>query len=341
VRYGWVLVVVLATLLAGGGLGARDAGAVSYDAEELRVLELINEYRQDNGLEPLLLSSTLSVASERHSEDMGERDFFAHNTASSSYYPAGSEPWDRMDAEGYDYNTYKGENIAAGYETAEEAFRAWRESPSHNRAMLEGDYRVVGIGRKNIPGSGFGWYWTTDFGGRVDPSAHAPGERPPGKESAKERQEPEEPADRGGIENGALDSRAVWQQEARDGADLIVDGHIRLGGYNDGEDGLRQKVRIRRNDVLIYRLKIVTDERGERPSDRLVVRLTDGKGRVLGVLGRYTDADAEDEWRRERVNLSRFADELAGESVWVDLAAETDAGDLTTFYVDDVALRRR
>lgn len=334
-RYGWVVVAVLAVLLAGSVFAAREADATSYDAEELRVLRMINDYRQDNGLEPLLLSDTISVAAERHSEDMGERGFFAHNTASSSYYPAGAEPWDRMEKEGYNYNTYKGENIAAGYETAEEAFRAWRNSPSHNAAMLDGNYRVVGVGRVNVPGSPFGWYWTTDFGAKVDPTAHAPGEQPPNGESSRQQERKERAKDLGEVENGALSSRAVWRQEARDGAELIVDGRARLGGYNDGEDELRQKIRIGQDDRLSYRLKITTDE-PEPPYDRLLVRLTGEKGRQLGVLKRYTDADATDEWRRERVNLSRFA----GETVYVSFYVETDERHLTTFYVDDVALER-
>jgi uncharacterized protein YkwD len=336
-RYGWVAVTVLAVLLVGSAFAARDADATSYDSEELRVLRLINDYRQNNGIEPLLLSDTLSLASERHSEDMGERGFFAHNTVSSSYYPAGAELWDRMEVEGYDYNTYKGENIAAGYDTAEEAFEAWRISPSHNAAMLDGNYSVVGVGRVNVPGSRFGWYWTTDFGAKVDPTAHAPGEQPPGEEPSKQQnREPKKPAeDLGNTENGAFDSRSVWHQEATDGAELIVDGHARLGGYNDGEDDLRQKIRVGQDNRLSYRLKITTDER-EHPSDRLLVRLTDEEGRQLKVLEKYTDADAGDRWRRERVDLSRFADE----TVYVSFYVKTDARYLTTFYVDDVVLKR-
>ncbi len=330
-RNGWVVVAVLAVLLAGVAVGARDAGAASYDAEELRVLRLINEYRQENGLEPLLLSDTLSVASERHSEDMGEHNFFAHDTVSSSYYPAGAEPWDRMAAEGYKYDTFKGENIAAGYETAEEAFEAWRNSPSHNHAMLDGNYRVVGVGRVNVPGSRFGWYWTTDFGTEVDPTAHTPGEQP--SQPQRHREHGKSAEDLGDVENGAFDSRAVWEQEARDGAELILGGRARLGGYNEGEDHLRQKIRVGEDDHLSYRLKITTDER-EHPADRLLVRLTDEEGRQLEVLERYTDA--EDEWRRDRVDLSRYA----GEKVYVTFSVETDSRLLTTFYLDEVVLER-
>ena len=84
---------------------------------------------------------------------MARYDFFAHNTARSSFYPTGSRPWDRMEAEGYTYNTAKGENLAVGYETASQAMTAWQESPSHNAAMLERDYKVVGISRLDVPGS--------------------------------------------------------------------------------------------------------------------------------------------------------------------------------------------
>src|ERR687894_1092304 len=175
-RYAWVVIAVLAALFVGvAGVDGR-ADAESYDPEELQFLELINGYRADHGLRALVLSDTLAVAAEHHSQDMARYSFFAHNTAASSYYEAGSRPWDRMEAEGYRYNTHKGENIAVGYETAEEAFRAWRESPSHNQAMLDDRYRVIGIARINLPGSVHGWYWTTDFGGALDPTSHEPGE---------------------------------------------------------------------------------------------------------------------------------------------------------------------
>jgi uncharacterized protein YkwD len=102
---------------------SQEASAQSYDAEEMQFLELINAYRQDNGLEPLLLSAPLSVASERHSEDMGTYGFFSHTTVQSSYYPAGSGHAERISQEGYDYDTYTSENVAYGQATAEETTR--------------------------------------------------------------------------------------------------------------------------------------------------------------------------------------------------------------------------
>lgn len=343
-RGGLILLLSLAVLLAGAVLGGKSALASPYDPEELQFLQLINQYRQNNGLQPLLISDTLTVPSERHNEDMAKYDFFAHDTVGSSYYPAGSKPWDRMAAEGYDYNTYRGENLAVGYETAEEAFEAWRLSPSHNQAMLDGNYKVVGIARLYMPGSEYEWYWTTDFGGVVDPSSHTAGgrprskENPPAPEAPKpdppKPEVPQRPADRGGIENGAMQDNSVWQQKARDGAPLILKGGVaRFGDYDDGRDELWQKIRIQDGAKLSYRVKVESDD-ARAPFDRMFVRLEDAQGKSRAIL-RIHDSEDVGAWRRETLDLSRFA----GETVYLSLFTTTDASRLTTFYVDEVSLK--
>ncbi len=65
-------------------------------SEEQRLVDLINGYRQANGLGPLVPSGTLSVAAGRHSEDMAEYGFFSHISEASSYYPAGASQYDRL-----------------------------------------------------------------------------------------------------------------------------------------------------------------------------------------------------------------------------------------------------
>ena len=355
-RHRWWVTVVVVALLSTLVLSGRGDAATSYDAEETRFLSLINEYREDNGLRPLILSDTLTVASEHHSKDMADYGFFAHNTEKSSYYPAGSEPWDRMEAEGYQYNTAKGENLAVGYESAEEAMKAWQESPSHNEAMLDGNYRVMGVARINVPGSVHNWYWTTDFGGYVDPSAHTAGEKPepakpeqrkPEQRKPEPQEEPAAPApaapdqkvaeptkDTNGLDNGAMGKLGGWSQEARDGADLVHDeGYARLGGYHDGVDDLRQKIRVGAESRLAYDLKVKTG--GGQTSDWMSVRLTDGKGETVAVLEKYTGREAIG-WDRERVDLSRFA----GRTLFLSLHAQTDDERLTSFQVDRVTLRQ-
>lgn len=149
--------------------------ARTYSAQEVAFVQLINDYRQQRGLSRLLVSDLLSDAARKHSSDMGKYSFFSHTTVASDYFPVNSTPWVRMAACGYGFNTYKGENIAAGYSTANGVFAAWRASAGHNQIMLTAQYAVIGIAQVYVPGSVYGYYWTADFGGYVDDSAHALG----------------------------------------------------------------------------------------------------------------------------------------------------------------------
>ncbi|MHB9112730.1 MAG: CAP domain-containing protein [Thermoleophilia bacterium] len=149
-------IVALATLVM---VLAAAPSAFAYDGEELAFLTLINNYRASYGLPALTMSDSLYNASENHSWDMATYNYFSHTGRN------GSSPWDRIRAAGYTYNTYLGENIAAGYVDAQSVFVGWRNSPGHNANMLNANYRAIGIGRAYGSGSTYGWYWTTDFGG--------------------------------------------------------------------------------------------------------------------------------------------------------------------------------
>ena len=346
-RRRWLLAVLAVVMLSTFALAGSGGAATAYDDEELEFLGLLNDYREQNGLRPVILSDTLTMAAEHHSEDMAEYGFFAHNTARSSYYPAGAQPWDRMKAEGYDYNTAKGENLAVGYETASEAMQAWKTSPSHNAAMLDGNYRVMGVARINDPDSVHGWYWTTDFGGYVDASAHAPGdpdgpqpqqqsapEEPEGPPPTADEAKDEPPPDTDVLDNGGFAKIGGWSQKARDGADLVLvdDRRARLGGYHDGRDELWQKVRVRADATLVYDLKVKAGD--EDPDDELLIRLTDTKGEQIAVIKRHAGRETGG-WERGRVDLSRFA----GRTLLLRFDARTDGERLTSFYVDRMALR--
>ncbi|CAN5201197.1 hypothetical protein BH24ACT19_BH24ACT19_07640 [soil metagenome] len=360
-RYGHLsyrhLAVAVLSVLFMGILGGSVRAQSSYDSEELEFLQIINEHRQNNGLPTLILSDALTDASERHDEDRARYNFFAHETLGSSYFPINSEPWDRMALSGYDYpESSMAENLVAGYETAEEAFEAWRTSPGHNVNMLDGNQKVIGIARIYDPDSYYGWYWTTDFGSELDPTSHAPGESSSeqrasqNEQTTEQEQEPERRrqssdkaggdrnADESGVENGAMEKDGVWEQKtAREGNDLIDEGVARLGGYDGAKDELLQSIRISKGQRLVYRVRVETEET-EHPADGLVVHLTDGNGRQLVTLESHTDADAQssedDGWVEESVELSRFA----GRSVKLAFLAKTDEARPTSFYVDDVAL---
>ncbi len=140
--------------------GAAAAPACG-DAEEVAFLGLINQYRAQNGLEPLAMSPTLTTAARDHSLDMGTQNYFDHTGLNGSTF------FQRIAAAGYPGGT-TAENIFAGGQTAQGAFESWRNSPGHNANMLNPAYKAIGIGRANVPGSDWGWYWTTTFGDVVD-----------------------------------------------------------------------------------------------------------------------------------------------------------------------------
>lgn len=162
------LLVLVSVFLFAGVAQAR-----SYSAEEAAFFNLINNYRAQKGLPRLQASDTVAEAAARHSLDMGKYGYFSHTTAGSDFFARGSQPWDRMSSVGYGYQTAMAENIAAGQQTAQQVFDAWRTSSGHNANMLSGSYKVIGIARRTVSGSPYGVYWTTDFGGAVDPSSHA------------------------------------------------------------------------------------------------------------------------------------------------------------------------
>ena len=134
------------------------------DEEERAFLELINAYRAEHGVGPLVMSQALGAAAETHSLDMAATGYFDHTMSD------GSSVAQNLRNHGYTGRTY-GENITAGVETADAAFSMWRNSSAHNENMLRSAYTAIGIGRAQAPGSGYGWYWTTIFGGTVDAPA--------------------------------------------------------------------------------------------------------------------------------------------------------------------------
>ncbi|HEY8173965.1 MAG TPA: CAP domain-containing protein [Dehalococcoidia bacterium] len=134
----------------------------AWDSEEQAFLGLINSHRAQNGLGPLAASYTLSRAAQWKSNDMGENAYFAHDDLTRTWIQ-------RIRDCGYGYNTWIGENIAAGISSAQTAFDLWKGSPGHNANMLSTNYSAIGIGRAYVAGSPYGWYWTTEFGGVIDP----------------------------------------------------------------------------------------------------------------------------------------------------------------------------
>ena len=163
-----ILVPVSALLfllvITGGHLSAaaQDESTKYSAAEaEIEMLKRINDFRQENGLHPLVLSEPLGIAAERKASDMAKRDYVAHVS------PDGQDPQELLDEVGYDYNTAVGENIAAGHQGTEATFKQWLNSPEHREIMLDESFTAVGIGRAHNAQAEYGWYWAAEFAGEV------------------------------------------------------------------------------------------------------------------------------------------------------------------------------
>lgn len=125
------------------------------DAQDFDLVNLINSYRAENGLNPLVTQAQLMTAAAIHSQDQATSQFDGHTGSD------GSSPTDRIVRAGYTNWSSWSENVA--WEpvdgSAAAAFNGWRKSPPHNAAML-GDFTDLGVARAQGPG---GWYWTAVF----------------------------------------------------------------------------------------------------------------------------------------------------------------------------------
>lgn len=146
--------------------------AITHSDEELALVVLINQYRQSQGLSALLISDLCSDAAEKHSSDMAKYGFTGHTTVQSDWFAPGDGCAQRLAACGYTYQTWMGEDCAYGFTTPQDVLNAWSNSPPHNAALLNPNYGVIGVGL--VEGGQYGHYWTADFGGYIDPTAHEP-----------------------------------------------------------------------------------------------------------------------------------------------------------------------
>lgn len=107
---------------------------------------LINQERARNGEQPLQLNARLQQAAQSHSEEMVEKDYFAHVS------PSGETPVARILATGYipspDDGYTLGENIAWGtlqLSTPAAIVAAWIASPEHLANILYAPYRDTAV----------------------------------------------------------------------------------------------------------------------------------------------------------------------------------------------------
>jgi hypothetical protein len=146
---------VFALLLANAVFAPATALTIDqWNGLERGVLDLVNRDRSAQGLGTLNGDSRLHDAARSHSQDMAANNFFSHTGT------GGTNAGDRIAAEGYAATAW-GENIAAGFPTAESVVAAWLDSPGHRDNMRNGLFTDAGIGYIEAGANAdFDTYWT-------------------------------------------------------------------------------------------------------------------------------------------------------------------------------------
>ncbi len=166
-------VMIAATLLSvGKGYSQEDGDLVSLRD---RALKLVNEARQEQGLEALDLTSPLNEAALAHARDMLDRDYYSHVS------PEGESVRDRfMEHDGSRWKLVA-ENIArcsgceapADLERVEQFQEGWMNSPGHRENILTEGLDGFGFG---IAGKGDQIYAVQTFSGAGSSQGSGPDE---------------------------------------------------------------------------------------------------------------------------------------------------------------------
>jgi len=104
-----------------------------------KIIELTNSIRAGQSLNTLTKSDVLTQAALNKAQDMFVQQYFAH------VGPDGKSVRHWLLASGYPF-AVAGENLALGFNSAEEIVAAWQNSPTHNANLMDKDYSEIGVG---------------------------------------------------------------------------------------------------------------------------------------------------------------------------------------------------
>ena len=123
------------------------------DSYETRIVELVNEERQKEGLGALAIDPDLMQAADVRAQEI--------NTKFSHTRPDGRRCFSIFEDMDIDHYYSKGENIAYNYKTPEDVMNGWMNSPGHRANILKEDYQYIGVGAYYDNG----WNYVQLFGG--------------------------------------------------------------------------------------------------------------------------------------------------------------------------------
>ena len=106
--------------------------------DELGVL--LNKVRLGNAVQAIIKSEALTLAAQKHADDMARNNYFSHTGLN------GSSHFQRIKAENY-VACYIAENIAKGQKTPSAVMEGWMNSEGHRANNLSVRAQEFGIGQ--------------------------------------------------------------------------------------------------------------------------------------------------------------------------------------------------
>lgn len=103
-----------------------------------RVVKLVNDNRQENGLPALAVSPKLTEAAQLKARDMFTKQYFSHRD------PRGRRADYLLKKIGYEF-TIAGENLSREFYSPEGVTKNWMDSPGHRANIIDPEYKEIGI----------------------------------------------------------------------------------------------------------------------------------------------------------------------------------------------------
>lgn len=110
---------------------------VSLTSDEQEVLNLINEYRKENGFSELKPANKLQELADLKAKDLVENNYFSHVSENLG------TPFEMLKSNNIDY-IVAGENLAGNINPSK-AVEAWINSPTHKANILDEQFQYTGI----------------------------------------------------------------------------------------------------------------------------------------------------------------------------------------------------
>ncbi len=267
--------------------------------EERRFAKILNDYRVMLGLQPLELDDRLVSACRKHSQEMQDMDYFAHESPVAE----NRSPSDRVRKEGYGGGVL--ENCAVSRD-ALDAFNGWYTSSGHHRGLIAGSVTQLGIGHSVNQDGSMGDRWTMAAGSSDSVR---------GKKKASPRQLLAQRTAQ--LKPGDADTRyllARWcmRNDLHDEGEKLLEevvklapdhkaahlqlGHVRVNGkWMSVEDKIRQDLEHSSIDDALVTLsaRLKSDEARDRLAAIRVMEKVDDKRTVPLLIGALKDSASE------------------------------------------------